>query len=77
LRQGFSFAWRSLMGAEMILYAQHAGLGLLLHDAQDANSIAQVVAIMMVMVFIGMTTDRLAFARLERAVATRFGLAGG
>jgi NitT/TauT family transport system permease protein len=76
LRQGFGFAWRSLMGAEMILNVDHAGLGWLLQIGRDNNSIAQVVAVMALMVILGMAADRLAFARLERRIATRFGLTG-
>jgi NitT/TauT family transport system permease protein len=74
LRQGFSFAWRSLMGAELILVADHQGLGYLLRLGQDNSLIAQVVAVMIVMVIIGMLADRLAFAPLERRIHTRFGL---
>jgi NitT/TauT family transport system permease protein len=77
LRQGFGFAWRSLMGAEMILHADHDGLGWLLEIGRDNNSIAQVVAVMAVMVMLGMLADRLAFARLERAISARFGLTPG
>ena len=66
LRQGFSFAWRSLMGAELILSADHRGLGFLLKLGQDNADVSQVVAIMIVMVIIGMLADRLAFAPLER-----------
>jgi NitT/TauT family transport system permease protein len=76
LRQGFSFAWRSLMGAEMVLHADRTGLGLLLDNARNSENIAQVVALMAVMVALGMIADRLAFARLENAVRTRFGLTG-
>jgi NitT/TauT family transport system permease protein len=76
LRQGFSFAWRSLMGAELILVSDHQGLGFLLKSGQDNSIIAQVVAVMMVMVVIGMLADRFAFAPLERKVHNRFGLAG-
>jgi NitT/TauT family transport system permease protein len=74
LRQGFSFAWRSLMGAELILVANHNGLGFLLKLGQDNAVISQVVAVMIVMVVIGMLADRLAFAPLERRVHARFGL---
>ena len=76
LRQGFGFAWRSLMGAEMILHADHIGLGALLEFGRDNNSIAQVIAVMVTMVCVGMAADRLAFARLERRIYTRFGLSG-
>jgi len=76
LRQGFTFAWRSLMGAELILVADHQGLGFLLKLGQDNAEISQVVAIMIAMVIIGMLADRLAFAPLERRVHQRFGLSG-
>src|SRR5687768_3620443 len=35
LRQGFSFAWRSLMGAELIMLVQNRGLGFLLSIGRD------------------------------------------
>jgi NitT/TauT family transport system permease protein len=75
LRQGFSFAWRSLMGAELILPADHHGLGFLLDAGQANSSIAQVVAVIIIMVIIGMIADRLVFAPLEKRVHARFGLA--
>jgi NitT/TauT family transport system permease protein len=64
------------MGAEMILYADHAGLGWLLETGRDNNDIAKVVAVMVLIVMLGMAADRLAFARLEKVVARRFGLSG-
>jgi len=76
LRQGFSFAWRSLMGAELILVAERRGLGFLLKTGQDYSDVAQVVAVMVVMVVIGILADRLVFAPIERRVHLRFGLAG-
>jgi len=76
LRQGFSFAWRSLMGAELIMVGVgHEGLGGLLGDAQSANWIGQIVAVMIVMVMIGIAADRLVFAKVEQKVYSRFGLA--
>lgn len=82
LRQGFSFGWRSLMGAEFVLVPvsrllglEPRGLGFLLQQSRDFNDDGGIVAIMIVMVVIGMLADRLAFARLERRVQQRFGLA--
>jgi NitT/TauT family transport system permease protein len=76
LRQGFSFAWRSLMGAEMIFALEKwGGLGFLLENGKDFNDIAQVVAIMVVMVIVGMLADRWVFAVVQRKVQRRFGLA--
>jgi NitT/TauT family transport system permease protein len=75
LRQGFSFAWRSLLGAEMILVAvEHHGLGFLLDQGRGSSDVAQVVAVMIVMVMIGMLADRWVFAKLQSAVHRRFGL---
>jgi len=75
LRQGFSFAWRSLMGAELILAVQRHGLGFLLEMGRNLSDIAQVVAVLIVMVLIGMAADRWGFAKLQQRVQARFGLA--
>jgi NitT/TauT family transport system permease protein len=74
LRQGFSFAWRSLLGAELILAVEHKGLGFLLATGRDFSDVAKVVAVMIVMVMIGMLADRWIFAKLQAAVHRRFGL---
>lgn len=74
LRQGFSFAWRSLMGGELIFMLQNRGVGFLLNAGREFSDIAQVVAVMAVMVLIGTLADRLIFARIERRVREQFGL---
>jgi NitT/TauT family transport system permease protein len=74
LRQGFSFAWRSLMGAELIFMVKGQGVGYLLHQGREFSDIAQVIATMTVMVLFGMLLDRAAFAPIERRVHSRFGL---
>jgi NitT/TauT family transport system permease protein len=76
LRSGFSFAWRSLMGAELLYtFARWHGLGFLLHIGRETNDAGMVVAVMAMMVAIGILADRLVFERLERAITRRFGLA--
>jgi NitT/TauT family transport system permease protein len=75
LRQGFAFAWRSLLGAELILVVQNHGLGFLLETGRNFSDVAQVVAVMIIMVMIGMAVDRWLFARLQKRVHARFGLA--
>ena len=77
LRQGFSFAWRSLMGAELLFAVQNHGLGFQLEMARNNIDIAQVIAVMSIMVLIGIAADRFVFARLERRVLVRFGLLAG
>jgi NitT/TauT family transport system permease protein len=74
LRQGFSFGWRSLMGAELFVTVQHHGLGFMLELGRAYNDVAQVIAVMIVMVAVGMAADRLIFGKLERRVLERFGL---
>jgi NitT/TauT family transport system permease protein len=75
LRQCFAFAWRSLLGAELILMTQRRGLGFLLSAGREYANVAQVVAVMIVMVGVGMAMDRLVFAIIEHRVRRRFGLA--
>jgi NitT/TauT family transport system permease protein len=75
LRQGFAFAWRSLLGAELILVVSNHGVGFLLETGRNFNDVAQVIAVMIVMVMVGMAVDRWLFARLQKRVHARFGLA--
>ncbi|HWE02986.1 MAG TPA: ABC transporter permease subunit [Tepidisphaeraceae bacterium] len=76
LRTGFSFAWRSLMGAELIFPVEkYRGIGFLLETGRDFSDVAQVVAVMIIMVVIGMIADRWIFAVLQRRIQARFGLA--
>jgi NitT/TauT family transport system permease protein len=74
LRQGFSFAWRSLMGAELVLVVDRHGLGFVLHIGRELNEVGWVVIAMAVMVMIGMTMDRVVFSVLEKRIHRRFGL---
>ena len=75
LRQGFSFAWRSLMGGELILSLARHGLGHRLEIARGTQAVNQVVLLLIVMILIGTLADRLVFARIQRRVSQRFGLA--
>ncbi len=72
LKQGWSFAWRSLMAAEL-LYAT-LSLGNLLENARNLDDIATVVAVMLVIIAIGVIINNLIFAPLERNVRERWGL---
>ena len=76
LRIGFSFAWRSLMGGELIFIAvRRKGLGFLLDQGQNFNDVAEVVAVMVIMVAVGMLADRWVFVVLQEKIQRRFGLA--
>ncbi len=74
LKQGWSFAWRSLMAGELLFHT--VGLGNLLHIGRELNNMGMVVAIMLVIIAIGVTVDRLIFGRLEAWVGERWGFAG-
>lgn len=71
---GWSFAWRSLLAAELLFVS--ASLGYLLNTGRDLNDVSLVVAVMVVIVVIGMVVDRLVFGRMEAWVNERWGLAG-
>lgn len=72
---GWSFAWRSLMAAELIFVS--LGLGQLLTAARELNDIAQVMAVMLVIVALGLLVDHLVFGRLERRIRRVWGLQAG
>lgn len=72
LKQGWSFAWRSLMAAELLY--QTLSLGTLLETGRDLNDTAQVFAIMLIIIVIGVAIDSLIFGPLERRVRERWGL---
>ncbi len=71
MKLGWSFAWRALMAGEL-LYG-NIGLGHLLMIGRELNDMAQVVAVMVVIVVLGLVVDRLLFAPLERRVRERWG----
>lgn len=72
-KQGWSFAWRSLMAAELLYVG--LGLGHLLMMGRELNDMNQVIAVMVVIIVIGVVVDRLIFARIENKVRERWGLA--
>jgi NitT/TauT family transport system permease protein len=73
LKLGWSFAWRSLMAGELLFVS--LGLGHLLNLGRDLNDMSLVVAVMLVIVAVGVSVDRLIFGRVESWVQERWGLA--
>jgi NitT/TauT family transport system permease protein len=71
MKLGWSFAWRSLMAGEL-LYG-NTGLGQLLMMGRELNDMSQVIAIMLVIVFLGALVDRIAFTPVERRLHERWG----
>ncbi|MFE6283674.1 ABC transporter permease [Streptomyces sp. NPDC057877] len=78
LKQGWAFAWRSLMAAELIASSPELGLGLgqLLENARSYQDMALVLATIAEILTVGIAVDLLVFAPLERRVLRSRGLAG-
>jgi len=74
LKQGWAFAWRSLISGEMIFVS--LGLGHLLMMGRDLNDMSQVLAVMVMIMAIGNLINRLVFERLEDRIRLKWGLAG-
>jgi NitT/TauT family transport system permease protein len=72
LKQGWSFAWRSLMAGEILFVS--LGLGHLLNMGRELNDMSQVIAVMIVIVVIGVVMDMLVFGMLELKVRKIWGL---
>jgi NitT/TauT family transport system permease protein len=74
MKQGWAFAWRSLMAAEIyVTIVSGLGLGNLLHNGRELNDMRQVVGIMFVIVLVGLGVDKLVFAPAERFLRRRWG----
>ena len=71
-KQGWAFAWRGVIGAELLF--AFLGLGHLLYAARSLTDISQVIAVMLVIMLMGLIVDGLAFKRLEKRVMSRWGL---
>jgi NitT/TauT family transport system permease protein len=74
MKQGWAFAWRSLMAAEIyVTILTGFGLGHLLHYGRELSAMDQVIGIMLVIVVIGLITDKSLFAPWERFMHRRWG----
>jgi len=72
LKQGWTFAWRSLMAGELLFFS--LSLCNLLQTGRDLNDASQIMAVMLVIIAIGVAIDSLIFAPIERRVRERWGL---
>src|SRR5216684_1191230 len=76
LKQGWAFAWRSLMSAELLVVAANqTSIGQHLQSAGKLFDMQQLLAIMVVIFVIGIVVDSL-FGMLDTAVRRRWGLLG-
>lgn len=75
MKQGWAFAWRSLMAAEIfVTILTGFGLGQLLHYGRELSAMDQVIGVMAVIVLIGLLADRMLFAPWESFMYRRWGL---
>jgi NitT/TauT family transport system permease protein len=77
MKQGWAFAWRSLMAAEIyVTILTGFGLGHLLHYGRELNAMEQVIGVMFVIVVIGLLADKVMFSPWERFLHRRWGTQG-
>ena len=74
MKQGWAFAWRSLMAAEIyVTILTGFGLGHLLHYGRELNAMEQVIGVMLVIIVIGLLADKILFSPVERFLHSRWG----
>ena len=74
VKQGWAFAWRSLMAAEIyVTVLTGFGLGFLLHNGRELGAMEQVVGVMFIIVLIGLLADKILFSPWERFIHRRWG----
>lgn len=77
LKQGWAFAWRSLMAGELLVIIGHApSIGVRLQFSRELSDAEGLLAWMIVVLVLGVLIDGLVFGALERAIHRRRGLTG-
>lgn len=75
LKQGWAFAWRSLMAGELlVIIGGQTSIGVRLQFAREFSDAEGLLASMLVVLMVGIVVDILFFGRLEQAVRARRGL---
>lgn len=75
MKQGWAFAWRSLMAAEIyVTVLTGFGLGQLLHYGRELSDMNQVIGVMFVVILIGLLVDKAIFSPIESRLRTRWGI---
>jgi NitT/TauT family transport system permease protein len=76
LKQGWAFAWRSLVAGELlVVIANQPSLGVLLSTDQDQADMQGATSIIIVILILGIIVDML-FGVADRAIRSRWGLTG-
>ena len=75
LKQGWAFAWRSLMAGELLVIIEtRPSLGSELQFARELSDAPGLIAMMIVILLIGILVDGLVFSAVERRIRRRRGL---
>jgi NitT/TauT family transport system permease protein len=75
LKQGWAFAWRSLMAGELlVIIANQPSLGVRLQFARELADAEGLLSAMIVVLLLGILVDVLVFGRIEQAIRERWGL---
>ena len=75
LKQGWAFSWRSLMAGELlVIIAARPSIGVELAFARELSDAPRLLAMMLVVLFIGIAVDSLFFGILERRLRRNRGL---
>ena len=75
LKQGWAFAWRSLLAGELIVsIANRQSLGFLLQLNRELADAVGLYGVMIVILVVGVVIDALVFATVEKALRRRRGL---
>lgn len=74
LKQGWAFAWRSLMAGELlVVIASRTSIGAQLTYARELNEAPRLMAIMIVILVVGLLVDS-AFGAADKAIRRRWGV---
>ncbi|MFC8615947.1 ABC transporter permease [Micromonospora purpureochromogenes] len=74
LKQGWAFAWRSLMAGELlVVIAEKTSIGAQLTYARDFSDAPRLMAIMIVILAVGLLVDA-AFGAADKAIRRRWGV---
>ena len=74
LKQGWAFAWRSLMAGELlVIIAKSTSIGVQLTYARELTDAPRVISVMIVILVVGLVVDLL-FTKADQAIRRRWGL---
>ena len=75
LKQGWAFAWRSLLAGELlVIIAGKRSVGRMLSEYRDLSKYTEMTVMMLVIFAIGLIVDAVFFGTLDRAIRRRWGL---